>query len=73
MNLKFDVNKANNYSSNSQIARILSEGWVRENAYCPNCENPKLSEFKNNKPVADFFCSYCLEEYELKSKRKQDW
>jgi type II restriction enzyme len=28
-----------------------------------------LNEFANNSPVADFFCSNCKSEYELKSKR----
>ena len=27
-----------------------------------------LSDFQNNKPVADFYCKKCSEEYELKSK-----
>jgi type II restriction enzyme len=68
MNLHFSVDKAQNYSSNSQIARVLTESWVKENSYCPNCGHTHLSEFENNKPVADFFCNYCMEEYELKSK-----
>lgn len=68
MNLNFDFDQANSYSSNSQIARILTENWVKENSYCPNCESSFLSEFENNKPVADFFCTNCSEEYELKSK-----
>jgi type II restriction enzyme len=68
MNLQFDISKAQNYSSNSQIARVLTENWVKENSYCPNCGHTHLSEFENNKPVADFFCNHCSEQYELKSK-----
>jgi type II restriction enzyme len=68
MDLKFDTTKAKNYTSNSQIARVLTENWVKENSYCPVCTNTYLSEFDNNKPVADFFCHVCLEEFELKSK-----
>jgi type II restriction enzyme len=68
MNLNFDVRKADGYSSNSQIARILTESWVKENSFCPNCGHFHLSEFENNRPVADFFCKNCSEEYELKSK-----
>jgi type II restriction enzyme len=68
MNLQFDISKSQNYSSNSQIARVLTENWVKENSYCPNCGHTHLSEFENNKPVADFFCNNCSEEYELKSK-----
>lgn len=68
MNLNFDTKLAKGYSSNSQIARILTENWVKTNSYCPSCGNSHLSEFENNKPVADFFCKKCKEEFELKSK-----
>lgn len=68
MNLNFDLKKANGYSSNSQIARILTANWVKENLFCPNCGHFHLSEFENNRPVADFYCKSCSEEYELKSK-----
>lgn len=68
MNLNFNSNLTSSYSSNSQIARVLTEDWVKRNSYCPSCGNSKLSEFENNKPVADFYCNNCLEEFELKSK-----
>lgn len=68
MNLKFDLKLADSYSSFSQIARVLTENWVKENSYCPNCGKDKISEYPNNQPVADFFCSVCDEDFELKSK-----
>lgn len=68
MNLSFDTNLAVGYSSNSQIARILTENWVLNNSYCPNCGTLPLNEFENNRPVADFYCKNCTEEFELKSK-----
>lgn len=68
MNLKFEIKLAENYKSNSQIARVLSESWVKQNSYCPSCGFVKLSEFENNRPVADFYCSNCSEEFEVKSK-----
>jgi type II restriction enzyme len=68
MNLNFNTKLANGYSSNSQIARILTENWVKENSYCPCCGNLPLNEFENNRPVADFYCNSCSEEFELKSK-----
>ncbi len=67
MNLQFDIGIANNYTNNSQIIRVLTENWVKRNAYCPDCGN-KLTEFENNRPVADFLCDNCREEFELKSK-----
>ena len=67
MNLNLDKSLIQNYKSAAQIARVLTENWVKENAYCPNC-GEVLSKFKNNRPVADFLCNKCLEEFELKSK-----
>ncbi len=68
MNLLFNTKLAEGYSSNSQIARILTENWVKENSYCPCCGEIPLNEFENNRPVADFYCKKCSEEFELKSK-----
>lgn len=36
--------------------------------FCPNC-GTSLTRFPNNQPVADFYCTKCFEEYELKSKK----
>jgi type II restriction enzyme len=68
MNLNFNTKLAEGYQSNSQIARILTENWVLKNSYCPSCGNSNLNEFENNRPVADFYCKNCSEEFELKSK-----
>lgn len=68
MNLSFDLKQAEGYKSNSQKARVITENWVLSNSYCPNCGNFPLNDFENNKPVADFFCKSCSEEFELKSK-----
>lgn len=69
MDLKFNINLTQNYTSKTQIARILSEDWMQRNAYCPNCGTIPLQNFENNRPVADFFCKTCAEEFELKSKK----
>ncbi len=69
MDLQFNTSLANNYKSNSQIARVLTEDWVKKHFYCPCCGNLPISEFNNNRPVADFYCNACREEFELKSKR----
>lgn len=69
MNLLFNTKLAEGYSSNSQIARILTENWVKENSYCPSCGNLQLNDYANNRPVADFYCEDCKEEFELKSKK----
>jgi hypothetical protein len=57
------------YTSGSQSARAWTEAWVKLWAYCPHCGNAKMSQFPNNSPVADFLCSTCNEEYELKSQK----
>lgn len=59
---------AEQYTSNMQKIRKITEEWVGENMFCPYCGNPYISHFENNRPVADFFCPFCKEEYELKSK-----
>jgi len=67
MNLNLYSSAADTYHSKSQKIRVLSENWVNEYIYCPSCGN-SVSEYENNKPVADFYCSTCKEDYELKSK-----
>lgn len=69
MNLNLNTKLAEGYSSNSQIAKRLTECWVKENSYCPCCGETTLYNFENNKPVADFYCIKCNEEFELKSKK----
>ncbi|WP_264520175.1 DpnI domain-containing protein [Flavobacterium sp. N1994] len=68
MDLNFNIELAKGYSSNSQIARVLTEDWVKKNSYCPSCGEKPLNDFENNRPVADFYCVKCTEEFELKSK-----
>lgn len=53
----------------TQNARVLTEGWVAANAFCPNCGGDRLSAFANNSPVADFHCGACAQEYELKATK----
>jgi len=68
VNLNLYSTIADGYNSNSQKIRVLTENWVNENIYCPSCGN-NISEYENNKPVADFYCTRCSEDYELKSKK----
>ena len=68
MELRFDTALAVGYNNPSQIARIFTEHWVKSNIYCPNCGNERINKFENNRPVDDFYCDSCREEFELKSK-----
>lgn len=69
MDFEFDEPQAA-YVSGSQRARAWTEQWVGRWVYCPNCGNPRMERFPSNRPVADFFCSACSEEFELKSQKK---
>src|SRR3989344_5878752 len=69
MRLVFDKKIAENYKSQSQKARVLTEKWVDDSVFCPNCGHMDIDKYPNNQPVADFYCSNCKEDYELKSKR----
>lgn len=68
MNLELPISLASRYRSGSQRARVMTEPWVAEQAYCPACGR-SLSRCVANKPVADFYCSFCSGEYELKSTK----
>ncbi|MDO4641126.1 MAG: DpnI domain-containing protein [Neisseria sp.] len=68
MDLKFDTELAKGYKSASQITRVLTESWMDKNVYCPNCSCEKIQKEDNNKPVHDFSCPSCKEQFELKSK-----
>ncbi len=68
MKLCLDKKLAKKYKSPSQKARILTERWVDDSIFCPNCGHAGIDKYENNRPVADFYCKKCSEDYELKSK-----
>ena len=67
--LSLNAEIAGNYKNPAQRARLLTEHWVSESAFCPNCGHLRLEKYPNNRPVADFYCLQCGEDYELKSKQ----
>jgi len=69
MNLMFTAQLAAQYKSASQKCRVMTESWVKNEAFCPSCGNLHLNQYANNKPVADFYCENCNEDFELKSKK----
>jgi len=70
MKLTFGLRLADTYKSQSQKVRVLTESWVGSQIFCPNCGYLNIDKYPNNQPVADFYCSNCHEDYELKSKQK---
>lgn len=69
MKSTFNTTATEEYKSNAQRARILTESWVKKEIYCPNCGQDRIDKYPNNQPVADFYCANCREDYELKSKQ----
>lgn len=69
MQLALNCDLGKDYTSESQKIRVLTEDWVNQSVYCPNCGYVEIENYPNNKPVADFFCTNCKEDYELKSKK----
>lgn len=70
MDRYLDFTLAEQYHSESQRVRVLSEAWTRHNAYCPWCQCAGLEQCPNNEPVADFVCPQCHNIFELKSLKK---
>lgn len=70
MNINLDIKLADDYASHSQKTRVLSEAWVLAEIYCPSCGGD-IYNYANNKPVADFYCRKCSEDFELKSKKRK--
>jgi type II restriction enzyme len=69
MRLKLDRHIADRYKSPSQRIRVLTEAWVYSQVFCPSC-GLNIIKFENNRPVADFYCRGCEEQFELKSKQR---
>lgn len=59
------------FESPSQRARVWTERWAAAHLFCPNCGAQNITSYKNNRPVADFSCSPCGEDFELKSQKRQ--
>ncbi len=45
------------YKSPSQIARVITERWVKDNLYCPVCGR-SLLQYRAGMPVYDFYCEH---------------
>jgi len=66
-----DTPDARCYHSGTQRARVITEGWTKDNLYCPICGEHHLVQFEASRPVADFFCVRCGAEFEQKSFRRK--
>ena len=70
MQLNLDYSLCEGYKSNTQKMRVVTEKWVEQNMFCPICGRPHLHHYTANKPVADFCCEDCHNDFELKSKNQ---
>ena len=71
MELTLNTELVKKYKSAQQKIRVLTEDWVDKSIFCPNCGQSKINQYPNNQPVADYYCSNCKEEYELKSHKNK--
>ena len=69
MRLDLPIALAEGYKSASQRARILTEGWLSTEGFCPNCGG-RLDPLRANAPTSDFHCTGCREFFQLKSQSK---
>jgi len=67
MDLTLNRNLKLKYKSNSQKIRVITEDWTAREIFCPNC-GFSVKQYPANKPVADFYCDRCIEDFEQKSK-----
>lgn len=68
MDTYLDTTLGAKYKSKSQMARVITENWVKENMYCPRCHADHLLHLQNNRAVADFQCPDCGNIIESKAK-----
>lgn len=69
MDLALNLSLGNPYKSATQKSRVITEGWIAENMFCPICGCEMLTHYTNNRPVADFYCPKCCSDFELKSRQ----
>ena len=70
VDLQLDATLATSYSNRSQIARVVTEAWVRGQVYCPACDCDSLAPTPTGTKVVDFSCDSCDETYQLKSQKR---
>jgi type II restriction enzyme len=62
------VDALENYKNRAQQARVATEAWGFKNLYCPNCNEPRLTQHPANTPAVDFHCPNCSADFQLKAQ-----
>ncbi len=65
----YNQNVFDNYKSNSQRIRVMTEQWMNANMFCPVCSNNRIAKLPNNTPISDFSCPNCSQQFQLKSQK----
>jgi type II restriction enzyme len=55
MNLSFETKLADKYVGQSQKIRVLTEHWVDNQIYCPNCGHLEINKYENNRTRCRLF------------------
>ncbi len=53
MRISFNSQIANQYTSNSQKIRVLTEDWVDREVFCPAC-GENINQYENNRLLPIF-------------------
>ncbi|MCY2927094.1 MAG: restriction endonuclease [Planctomycetota bacterium] len=70
MDLRLPIAEGDNYKSPSQRARVVTESWAAENAFCVACPSERLTRARTNTAVLDFTCPRCDAPYQLKASTR---
>jgi len=73
LHLGLDAGLLGRYPSGRQLAKVLTESWIEDNLYCPNCLEPRLAREPTNTPLTDFRCmnQSCRQTFQLKAQRQR--
>src|SRR5687768_13692081 len=70
MHLAMNPASSLQYTSRSQMARVVTEEWAAEQLYCAACASDNLSRTPCNTRAIDLACKDCNAPYQLKSSRR---
>jgi len=68
MNISLPTSLVPHYKSASQIARVATEEWGRNNLFCAACKSDSIVQAPPNTKAIDFRCPSCSQVYQLKSR-----
>jgi type II restriction enzyme len=70
MNLGMPAELGSHYNGPTQKARVITEGWMAQEGYCPACLSHLCPTAVNSRAV-DFGCDQCGILFQLKSMKSK--